>query len=67
MVRVNNKKSPSTRRRALIRQRERNSQRVFEGEMGRLKNDPRLDDWYMERISAWALPELDGICNSTVA
>jgi hypothetical protein len=45
MVRVNNKKSPSTRRRALIRQKERNSQRVFEGETGRLKNGPRLGDW----------------------
>lgn len=44
MVRINKKKSPSTRRRALIRQRERNSQRVFEGETGRLKNGPRLGD-----------------------
>ena len=48
MVRVNKKKSPSTRRRALIRQRERNSQRVFEGETGRLKNGPRLGDWVYE-------------------
>ena len=45
MVRVNNKKSPSIRRRALIRQRERNSERVFEGETGRLKNGSRLGDW----------------------
>ena len=52
MVRINNKKSPSTYRRALIHQRERNSQRVFEGETGRLKNSSRLDDWDMDRISA---------------
>ena len=52
MVRINNKKSSSTCCRALIRQREHNSQRVFEGKTGRLKNGPRLGDWDMDRISA---------------
>ena len=48
MVRINKKKSLSTRHRALIRQRERNSQRVFEDKTGRLKNGPRLGDCVYE-------------------
>ena len=44
MVRVNKKKSASTRRRALVRQRNYHSERVSQGETGVLKNTTRHDD-----------------------
>ena len=44
MVRVNKKKSASTRRRALVHQRNYHSERVSQGETGILKNTTRHDD-----------------------
>jgi hypothetical protein len=58
MTRVNKKASPSARRRAFIRQRKRNSERVFKGETGNLRIVLNLGVWEYRTHLTRALPEL---------
>jgi hypothetical protein len=52
MTRVNKRKSTSTRRRALLRQRERNSERISQGEAVDLRII-QLGDWEYRTHLAW--------------